>query len=221
MPAVCGWYKDGICMKAQVISLDSDVTGSVELSQGVFGRSIRPDLMHRVVLWQRSKRRAGTHKTKEIGDIRGSTRKIYKQKGTGQARHGSLRAPQFRGGAVIFGPVVRSHEFKLNKKVRVLGVVSALSLKYKEGDLIVLQDTNLASFKTGYLLDRIRNMGLEKSTMLIIDQEISDNLKMSTANLRSIDVMPVEGMNVFDILRHKKLVLTINAIKQIEKRLII
>ena len=172
--------------------------------------------MSRVVNWQLAKRRSGCHKTKQRSEVQGSTRKIYRQKGTGQARHGSIRAPIFRGGGIVFGPLVRSHEYKLNKNVRDLGLKTALSLKLKNNSIIILDHADIKSHKTADLSKQVGNFG-EKS-MLFIDVTPNDNLKRATANLYKIDVLPVIGINVLDILQHEKLILTVEALKKIEER---
>src|SRR5437763_3260209 len=154
-------------MKLTVRNLDNQEVGDIELSEAVFGLPVRRDSLARVVNWQLSKRRAGTHQTKGISDISGTTKKPYRQKGTGRARQGSLRSPQFRGGAVIFGPVVRSHEFGLQKKVRKLGLKTALSAKQAEGKLIVIDTATVAEAKTKGLRARFDALGWE--SVLIID----------------------------------------------------
>lgn len=139
-------------MKVDLLDLENQKKGEIELNSLIFGQIVRADVMHRVIVWQMAKRRAGTHSSKEIANVEGSTRKIYKQKGRGRARHGSIRAPQFRGGAIIFGPHPRSHEFSLNKKVRKLGLISALSLKKQENSIIVLDKLKAQGYKSA--LDR-------------------------------------------------------------------
>ena len=146
-------------MKTQVLKLDASSGGEIELNDAIFGLEPRADLIQRVVVWQLAKRRAGTHKTKGISDISGTTKKPYKQKGTGRARQGSLRSPQFRGGAVIFGPVVRSHAFDLPKKVRKLALKTALSSKLADGKLVVRDSTNLDKPKTKELVTRLKTLG--------------------------------------------------------------
>src|SRR5919109_5098788 len=146
-------------MKATVRDLDNKEVGDIELSEEVFGLPVRPDILARVVNWQLAKRRAGTHKTKGISDISGTTKKPYRHKGTGRARQGSLRSPQFRKGAVIFGPVVRSHEFDLQKKVRKLGLKTALSAKQAEGKLVVVDEARLDDAKTKALRTRLAALG--------------------------------------------------------------
>src|SRR3982750_562628 len=153
-------------MKLTVRNLDNQEVGDIELAEEVFGLPVRRDILARVVNWQLAKRRAGTHKTKGISDISGTTKKPYKQKGTGRARQGSLRSPQFRGGAVIFGPVVRSHEYDLQKKVRRMGMRCALSAKAAEGKLVVLDAATLAEGKTKLLKQRLDAMGLENALIV-------------------------------------------------------
>ncbi|HEX3861528.1 MAG TPA: 50S ribosomal protein L4 [Stellaceae bacterium] len=205
-------------MKSTVRNLDNQEVGDIELAEGVFGLPIRRDILARVVNWQLAKRRAGTHKAKGISDIRGTTKKPYKQKGTGRARQGSQRSPQFRGGAVIFGPVVRSHEFDLQKKVRRLGLKTALSAKQAEGKLIVIDTARLEEAKTKVLQARFATLGW--GSVLIIDGAALDEAFARAArNLPKVDVLPQQGANVYDILRRDTLVLTRDAVEQLEARL--
>ena len=203
-------------MQFKVKNFDNKEVGAVDLNDSIFGLEERQDILSRVVNWQLAKRRSGCHKTKQRSEVQGSTRKIYRQKGTGQARHGSIRAPIFRGGGIVFGPVVRSHEYKLNKNVRDLGLKTALSLKLKNNSIIILDHADIKSHKTADLSKQVGNFG-EKS-MLFIDVNPNDNLKRATANLYKIDVLPVVGINVLDILQHDKLILTVDAVKKIEER---
>ena len=204
-------------MKATVRTLDNQEVGDIELAEEVFGLPVRGDILARVVNWQLAKRRAGTHKTKGISDISGTTKKPYKQKGTGRARQGSLRSPQFRGGAVIFGPVVRSHEFGLQKKVRRLGLKTALSAKQAEGKLVVIDAARLDEPKTKALRARLEAFGWE--SVLIIDGAVNDGFARAARNLPKVDVLPEKGANVYDILRRDTLVLTRDAVQQLEARL--
>jgi len=204
-------------MRATVRNLDNQEVGDIELAEEVFGLPVRADILARVVNWQLAKRRAGTHKTKGISDISGTTKKPYKQKGTGRARQGSLRSPQFRGGAVIFGPVVRSHEFGLQKKVRRLGLKTALSAKQAEGKLIVIDAARLDEAKTKALRARFGALGWE--SVLIIDGAVDDGFARAARNLPKVDVLPEKGANVYDILRRDTLVLTRDAVQQLEARL--
>jgi large subunit ribosomal protein L4 len=204
-------------MRATVRTLDNQEVGDIELAEEVFGLPVRGDILARVVNWQLAKRRAGTHKTKGISDISGTTKKPYKQKGTGRARQGSLRSPQFRGGAVIFGPVVRSHEFGLQKKVRRLGLKTALSAKQAEGKLIVIDAARVDGAKTKALRARFDAFGWD--SVLIIDGAVNDDFARAARNLPKVDVLPEKGANVYDILRRDTLVLTRDAVQQLEARL--
>jgi large subunit ribosomal protein L4 len=205
-------------MKLAVTNLDSKEVGSIDLAEEVFGLPVRRDILARMVNWQLAKRRAGTHKTKGISDIQGTTKKPWRQKGTGRARQGSLRSPQFRGGAVIFGPVVRSHEFSLQKKVRRLALKTALSAKQAEGKLIVLDAATFAEAKTKALSQRFGKLGW--SSVLIIDGPVVDeNFARAARNIPGIDVLPQQGANVYDILRRDTLVLTRDAVQHLEARL--
>jgi large subunit ribosomal protein L4 len=204
-------------MKLVVRNLDNEAVGDIELAEAVFGLPVRRDILARVVNWQLAKRRAGTHKTKGISEISGTTRKPYKQKGTGRARQGSLRSPQFRGGAVIFGPVVRSHEFALQKKVRRLGLKTALSAKQAEGRLVVIDAARLPEAKTKALQARLEALGW--GSVLIIDGDVDQGFARAARNLPKVDVLPQRGANVYDILRRDTLVLTRDGAQQLEARL--
>ena len=204
-------------MKATVKNLKNESVGEIELDDTVFGLPARADILARTVNWQLAKRRSGNHKTKIISEISGTTAKPWKQKGTGRARQGSMRSPQFRGGAVIFGPVVRSHEHDLNKKVRKLALKTALSVKAAEGKLVVL-DSATADGKTKALALAFKGLGL--TSALIIDGANPDaNFVRAAGNIPHIDVLPEQGANVYDILRRDVLVLTRNAVEQLEARL--
>ena len=205
-------------MKLPVRNLDNQEVGDIELADAVFGLPVRRDILARVVNWQLAKRRAGTHKAKGIGDISGTTKKPYKQKGTGRARQGSLRSPQFRGGAVIFGPVVRSHEFDLQKKVRRLGLKTALSAKQAEGKLIVIDAAKLDEAKTKALRVRLDAFGWE-SVLIIDGTTLDEGFARAARNLPRVDVLPQQGANVYDILRRDTLVLTRDGAQQLEARL--
>jgi large subunit ribosomal protein L4 len=205
-------------MKLTVRNLDNEEVGEIDLAEAVFGLPVRRDILARLVNWQLAKRRAGTHKTKGISEISGTTRKPYKQKGTGRARQGSLRSPQFRGGARIFGPVVRSHEFGLPKKVRRLGLKTALSAKYEEGSLIVIDSARIAEPKTKALRSRLDALGW--NSVLFIDGPVVDaDFARAARNLPQVDVLPQQGVNVYDILRRDTLVLTRQAVEHLEARL--
>ena len=205
-------------MKLTVRNLDNQEIGDMELADEVFGLPIRRDILARVVNWQLAKRRSGAHKTKGIGEIRGTTKKPYKQKGTGRARQGSLRSPQFRGGARIFGPVVRSHAFDLQKKVRRLGLKIALSAKQVEGKLVVIDAAHIGEAKTKALRARLAALGWD-SVLIIDGSVVEENFARATRNLPRVDVMPQQGANVYDILRRDTLVLTREAVRQLEARL--
>lgn len=205
-------------MKCPVKNLENKVVGEVSLPEDVFGMPSRPDILARVVHWQLAKARAGTHKTKGISDISGTTRKPYRQKGTGRARQGSLRSPQFRGGAVIFGPVVRDHGYSLPKKVRSLGLRTALSQKLAEGDLVILESLSLKTHKAADFEKILNTMGIS-SALFIGGEEIDSNLSKAASNLINIDVLPQQGANVHSILKRKTLILSKDAIHHLEARL--
>lgn len=205
-------------MKVNVITLENNASGSADLSDQVFGLPVRKDLLQRVVRWQLAKRQAGTHHTKVISDIRGTTAKPYRQKGTGRARQGSLRSQQFRGGAAIFGPKSRSHAHDLPKKVRKLGLKTALSAKAAEGKLLVVKDLALKDAKTAALKKQVGVLGW--SSVLVIDGDtVEENFKRAAHNIPHLDVLPQQGANVYDILRRDVLVLTEAAVKRLEERL--
>ena len=207
-----------MAITCKVVGLDSKAAGDLSLDEAVFGLEVRPDLLHRMVNWQLAKRRQGTHKTKGVSEIAGTTKKPYRQKGTGRARQGSLRSPQFRGGATIFGPVVRSHAIELPKKVRKLALKTALSAKAKDGKLVVLDEAKLAKPKTADLAKQLDKLGW--SSALIIDgPELDVNFARAAANIPGLDVLPQQGANVYDILRRDTLVLTREAVKHLEARL--
>jgi large subunit ribosomal protein L4 len=207
-----------MAIKTKVIDLGAKAAGDLELDEAVFGLPVRKDILHRVVRWQLAKRRAGTHATKTIGQVQGTSKKPYRQKGTGRARQGSLRSPQFRGGAVIFGPLPRSHAHDLPKKVRRLGLKTALSAKQAEGKLVVLKEAKLGASKTGELAKRLDKLGW--GSVLVIDgPELDDNFARASANLPNVDVLPQQGANVYDILRRETLVLTASAVEALEARL--
>jgi large subunit ribosomal protein L4 len=205
-------------MKLPVTSLDNKKVGEIDLADEVFGLPVRRDILARAVNWQLAKRRAGTHKTKIISDVQGTTKKPYKQKGTGSARQGSLRSPQFRGGAVIFGPVVRSHEHGLPKKVRKLALKTALSSKQADGKLIVVDSLVAAKAKTKDLVGKLGKLGWS-SVLLIDGPAVDENFRRATSNIPHLDLLPQQGANVYDILRRDVLVLTKAAVEHLEARL--
>lgn len=204
-------------MELKVTSLDGKSAGSVQLSDEIFGLEPRVDLIQRCVRWQLAKRRAGTHAVKNRADIWRTGKKMYAQKGTGQARHGSARVNLFRGGGRSFGPVVRSHEHGLPKKVRALALRHALSSKAKDGGLIVIESTTLKDAKTKALAAHFEKLGVNNA--LIIDgAEVNVGFQKAARNIPNIDVLPVQGINVYDILRRGKLVLTKAAVDALEAR---
>ncbi|WP_398471766.1 50S ribosomal protein L4 [Tardiphaga sp.] len=204
-------------MKLNVTTLEGKEAGSVELNEAIFGLDVRTDLIQRCVNWQLAKRQAGTHKAKGRAEIARTGKKMYKQKGTGGARHGSARVPQFRGGGRAFGPVVRSHATDLPKKVRALALKHALSAKAKDGSLIVLDNATLEAAKTKALLGHFSGLGLTNA--LIIDgAEVHVGFAQAARNIPNIDVLPIQGINVYDILRRQKLVLTKAALDALEAR---
>ena len=205
-------------MKLDVINLDSQTVGDIEVSDDIFSMPVRTDLLHRMVNWQLARRQRGTHKTKGVSEISGTTKKPYKQKGTGRARQGSLRSPQFRGGAVIFGPVVRSHAHDMPKKVRKLALRTALSAKAASGKLVVLDSTAVETFRTKEMAARLKKLGW--TSVLVIDGEkVNENFARASRNIPLVDVLPQLGANVYDILRRDTLVLTKDAIQALEARL--
>lgn len=204
-------------MKIDVTSLDGEAAGSIDLDDTIFGLDPRVDLIARMVRYQLAKRRAGTHQSQGRADVSRTGKKLYKQKGTGSARHGSARAPQFRGGGKAFGPVARSHEHELPKKVRALALKHALSAKAKDGGIIVWAEASVTEAKTKVLKSNFAKIGLTNA--LIIDgPEPEANFCLAARNIPQIDVLPVQGINVYDILRREKLVLTKAAIDALEAR---
>lgn len=206
-------------MKLEVVNLQNKKVGDIELPSSIFKQPVRVDILSRVVEWQLAKRRSGAHKTKVIAEISGTTKKMYRQKGTGGARHGSKRAPQFRGGAVIFGPVVRSHAYSLPKKVRQLGLKSVLSSKLESGDIIVVDSFEINKPKTKDLKAILANFGTENMLLIDVDTSRLTNTALAAGNVMGFDVLPQIGANVYDILRKKKLILTVDAVKALEARL--
>ena len=205
-------------MKCPVTSLENKAVGDIELADEVFGATVRRDIIARMVNYQLAKRRAGTHKTKGISDISGTTKKPWRQKGTGHARQGSLRSPQFRGGARIFGPVVRDHAHDLPKKVRRLALKAALSSKQAEGKLIVIDTLTSKDGKTSAVAKQIAGLGWT-SALLIDGPAVDSGFQKAVANLPGIDLLPQQGINVYDIVRHDTLVLSRAAVEHLEARL--
>jgi large subunit ribosomal protein L4 len=205
-------------MKCPVITFDNKTVGEIELDEAVFGVTPRKDILARMVNWQLAKRRAGTHKAKGVSDVSGTTKKPYRQKGTGRARQGSLRSPQFRGGGVVFGPVVRSHAHDLPKKVRRLALRCALSAKQRDGKLIVVDAVAADSPKTTALAQRLEKLGFN-SVLIVAGPEVDVNFRRAAQNLVGVDVLPQAGANVYDILRRDTLVLSRDAVQHLEARL--
>ena len=204
-------------MKQKVLNLDAQAAGEIELKDEIFGLEPRADLIQRVIVWQLAKRRGGTRKTKTRGEINRTTKKWYRQKGTGSARHGARSAPQFVGGGKAMAPVVRSHEFDLPKKVRAAGLCHALSSKAKDSKLIVLDSASVDSIKASALAKRLSKLGT--AGMLIVDGTFDEKFALSARNLVNIALVPVAGLNVYDILKRDTLVMTKAAVKAIEERL--
>ena len=205
-------------MKAEVITLDAKKAGNVDLDEGIYALPERADILQRVVVWQLAKRRAGTHAVKFRADITGTTKRIGKQKGGGTARHGAGKVSQFRSGGRAFGPVVRSHAHDLPKKIRKLGLKTALSSKMANGNLIVIENIDLKDAKTKDLRAKLAKLGLEK--VLFIDgAEVNKNFLLAANNIPYVDALPTQGANVYDILRADKLVLTKAAVESLMERL--
>ena len=204
-------------MKLKVIKLDGASAGSVELGDDIFGLDPRVDILHRVVRWQRNKAQAGTHKVKTRSETSYSKKKIYRQKGTGGARHGDRNAPIFRKGGVYKGPTPRSHGHDLPKKVRTLGLKHALSAKAKEGSLVIL-DKATSSGKTAELAKQVKDLG-RKRTLVIDGAEVNGEFAQAARNIEGLDILPTIGANVYDILKRDTLVLTKAGVEALEARL--
>src|SRR6201985_1807195 len=204
-------------MKTKVLNLDNKAAGDVELNDAIFGLEPRADLIQRVVIWQLAKRRSGQHKVLTRGEINRTKHRVGKQKGGGTARHGARSAPLFVGGAKAMGPVSHSHEFDLPKKVKALGLRHALSSKAKSGSIVILDEAKTSAVKTGALAKQFSGLGVGKA--LVIDAEFDKNFQLSARNLADVALLPMAGINVYDIMKSDKLVLTTAAIKAIEARL--
>ncbi|MCA3634745.1 MAG: 50S ribosomal protein L4 [Methylobacterium sp.] len=205
-------------MKLAIQTLAGKEAGLVEISAEVFGLEPRTDLIARMVRYQLAKRQQGTHQAQERSTINRTTKKMYKQKGTGGARHGSAKAPQFRGGGRAFGPISRSHAHDLPKKVRVLALKHALSAKAKDANIIVLDKAEIAEPKTKLLLETLAKLGWSNA-LIIGGETLQDNFVLAARNIPNLDVLPVQGINVYDIIRREKLVLTTAALDAINARL--
>lgn len=205
-------------MKLDVIKLDGGKAGSIDLDEALFGLEPRADILHRVVRWQRAKSQAGTHSTLTRAEVSYSTKKIYRQKGTGGARHGSKKAPIFRHGGVVKGPTPRSHAHDLPKKFRALGLRHALSAKAKAGELVILDSITLADAKTGALAKTLQERGWKR--VLVIDgADVDANFALAARNIEGVDVLPTIGANVYDILKRDTLVITKAGVEALEARL--
>jgi large subunit ribosomal protein L4 len=204
-------------MELKLQSFDGKASGSVQLSDAIFGLEPRPDILQRCVTWQLAKRRAGTHKVKGRAEIWRTGKKMYRQKGTGSARHGSARVNLFRGGGRSFGPVVRSHEIGLPKKVRALALKHALSAKAKDGGIIVVDKATIEGGKTKALAANFEKLGL-KNVLIIDGAAVDTGFAHAARNIPNVDVLPVQGINVYDILRRHHLVLTRAALEALEAR---
>lgn len=205
-------------MKVAVKNWDNKEVGQIDLNDEIFGVEVKQDILQRVVHYQLNKRRAGTHKTKGVSEVSGTGKKPWKQKGTGRARFSTLRAPQFKGGAIIFGPVVRSHATDLPKKTRTLALKMALAMKAKEGKLVVIDSAKVKEAKTKTVVASFAKFGFKN--VLVIDGAVVDaNFEKSARNIPNVDVLPSVGANVYDILRRDMLVLTQDAITELTERL--
>ena len=204
-------------MKTKILNLDNKASGDVDLNDAIFGLEPRADLIQRVVVWQLAKRRSGQHKVLTRAEINRTKKKMYKQKGTGQARHGARSAPLFVGGAKAMGPVAHSHEFDLPKKVKALGLKHALSSKAKNGSIVILDEAKSKDIKTGALAKQFGKLKIGNA--LVVDGEFDKNFQLSARNLADVALITVAGINVYDIMKSDKLVLTTAAVKAIEARL--
>ena len=205
-------------MKHDVIKLDGGKAGSVDLDEALFGLEPRKDILHRVVRYQLAKRQAGTHKVKTRSEVSYSTKKVYRQKGTGGARHGARSAPIFRGGGVYKGPTPRSHAHDLTKKFRKLGLRHALSAKMTAGELVIIDVADMSTAKTSELAKAVKNLGWKRA--LVVDgSEVNANFALAARNIDGVNVLPSQGANVYDILKSDTLVLTKAGVEALEARL--
>jgi len=204
-------------MDISVTTLEGKASGKVSVSDAVYGLEPREDILHRMVRYQLAKRRAGTHDVKNRAEINATTKKMYKQKGTGSARHSTKKAPQFRGGGRAFGPTPRDHAFDLPKKVRALALRHALSAKKAADGIVVMDDLAMKEAKTSALRGHLAKLGLENA-LFIGGKELDNNFRLAAQNVPHVDVLPVQGINVYDILRREKLVLSKSAVEALEER---
>jgi large subunit ribosomal protein L4 len=205
-------------MKWPVVDFKNKVVGEIDLRDDIFGVDIRPDILHSMVRWQQAKARQGTHQAKGVSDVSGSTRKPFKQKGTGRARQGRIRAPHMRGGGVVFGPVTRSHAFDLPKKVRKLALKTALAAKAAEGNLIIVDSLVMTQAKTKDVAQSLNNNAWN-SILFIDGQAVNEFFARTVRNLPNTDLLPQQGANVHSILKRKTLVLSKDAVLHLEARL--
>ena len=205
-------------MQLDIINFDGKAVGKIDLQDAIFGIAPRADILHRVVTWQRAKSRAGTHAVKTVSDVAGSGKKAFKQKKTGNARQGEKYNVHMRGGGVVHGPVVRDHSIDLPKKIRALGLKMALSSKLQEGNLVIIDSEKLKAAKTNAFAKQLKKLDLT-SALFVGATELDENFKKSAANINNVDALPTIGLNVLDILKHEKLVLTADAVKSVEARL--
>ena len=204
-------------MELSVTKMDGKASGKISVSDSVFGLDPRQDILHRMVRYQLAKRRAGTHDVKNRAEISATTKKMYKQKGTGSARHSTRKAPQFRGGGRAFGPTPRDHSHDLPKKVRALALKHALSSKKASDQIVVIDDLAVKDAKTSALRGQLSKLGLENA-LFVGGSELDSNFALAARNVPHVDVLPVQGINVYDILRREKLVLSKSAVEALEER---
>lgn len=205
-------------MKEKINNLDNKTLKEITLDKSVFGVEVKEEIIHRMIRYQLSKKRSGNHKTKGISEISGTTKKPFKQKGTGSARQGSKRSPQMRGGAVIFGPLVRSHEHKLPKKIKKLALKMALSKKLKDGKLKILSELKISKPKTSLFRNKLINLKVD-SALFIDNIDVDKNFFLASKNVPKIDVLPLMGLNVYDILKRDYLIFSESAVSRIQERL--
>ncbi len=205
-------------MKEKINNLDNKTLKEITLDKSVFGVEVKEEIIHRMIRYQLSKKRSGNHKTKGISEISGTTKKPFKQKGTGSARQGSKRSPQMRGGAVIFGPLVRSHEHKLPKKIKKLALKMALSKKLKDGKLKILSELKISKPKTSLFRNKLINLKVD-SALFIDNIDVDENFFLASKNVPKIDVLPLMGLNVYDILKRDYLIFSESAVSRIQERL--
>ena len=210
--------KQVINMKEKVNNLDNKPLKEIELDKNIFSIDLKEEIIHRMVRYQLSKRRSGNHKTKGISEISGTTKKPFKQKGTGSARQGSKRSPQMRGGAVIFGPQVRSHAHKLPKKIRKLALKMALSKKLKDGKLKIIDELKISKPKTSLFKNKLNSLKID-SALFVDNLDLDQNLILASNNIPKIDILPLAGLNVYDILKRDYLVFSVSAVTGIQERL--